>query len=539
MVEKEVRMQVCKACDENKSITEYHWRKDTKSNGGYRYVCKECACKRAKESYQRNKESAKARCAKAAKTRILERRKYVYNYLKSHSCIECGEDDPRCLDFDHIDQEDKDLAISRAIWNNWSMDRLINEINKCRILCSNCHRKRTADQLGWYKFDDDSKESLSSNKKYIFDGDKSPIVTKEELLRNHLKYGKEYIETMYLQSIKDSIKHYVENNGWFYPPRISPIEELEKSVHSIIKNSNFDYMNEEFSSMTTDGVSYLKGLFRSYWNVNGGPVKSFYDDKILDRVLKYRLGINNSKDYKYQLDGKEVFYNELFDITLANIRRGFVVQRNAVSFFKPRVACEIYNKFLKDIENPKVYDPSAGFGARMLGFASYLKASNKKGLYVGSEPAKQTHSDLLSLANEIEMIYPEMMDNKLVRYGSEYKIKEIKSKSIDLVFTSPPYFDKEKYFDEHTQCWKKYPNLELWKKNYLLPTFENAYSYLKDDGVLVINISENLVNAVAECALSAGFDFKYRMKLSIGRDHFSKKTGLSYEPILVYSKIID
>ena len=149
-MQEDTRMQICKSCNKNKPIIEYHWRKDTKSNGGYRYVCKKCACERAGESYQRNKEKVKARCAKAAKERILERRKYIYNYLKSHPCVECGENDPRCLDFDHINPENKDLEISRAIWNNWSMKRLINEIEKCQILCSNCHRKRTAEQMGWY-----------------------------------------------------------------------------------------------------------------------------------------------------------------------------------------------------------------------------------------------------------------------------------------------------------------------------------------------------------------------------------------------------
>lgn len=528
--------QVCKRCNKKKNITEYHWRKDTKSNGGYRYVCKECACKRAKESYERNKEKVKKRCAEAAKTRILERRKYIYEYLSKHPCIKCGEDDPRCLDFDHIEPDNKDLAISRAIWNNWSMKRLNNEIEKCQILCANCHRKRTAEQMKWYSFDGE-KENIIINKELIsFKGDKVPVITKEDLLKEHLEKGKEYIEKKYVPFVKASLREYVEKNGWFYPPKPS-CNDREKVINKIIKNSNFSFEINEFSSMTSEGTSYLKGLFRSYWNVLGGPVESFNDEKSLDRVLKYRLGINNSKDYKYILNGKEVFYNEIFDITLANIRRGFIVQRNAVSFFKPRVACEIYYKFLENIEKPKVWDPSCGFGARMLGFYSFLRATNKKGVYYGNEPADQIYKDNLLLGTNL-CDGANNMGFYISKCGSELKIRSGYN-NCDLVFTSPPYFDREKYFDKETQCWKQYPNLKIWKQKYLSPTFNNAYLCLKKGGHLVINISQDLTDIVSECALNAGFILKEKMKLIIGKDHFSKKEGNranSYEPILVFVK---
>lgn len=144
--------RVCSACKEESPLSEFHQRKNKKGELVYRYVCKPCACERARQSYQRNKESAKARCAKAAKKRILERRRFVYEYLTKHPCVRCDEADPVVLEFDHIDRDTKDSPISQAIWANWSMKRLLAEIDKCQVLCANCHRRKTAQDLGWYAF---------------------------------------------------------------------------------------------------------------------------------------------------------------------------------------------------------------------------------------------------------------------------------------------------------------------------------------------------------------------------------------------------
>lgn len=143
-------MKPCKGCKEVKSLDDFH--DDPRNKDGKRNVCKVCMCQKARDSYQRNKESAKIRCAKAAKVRILERRKFVYSYLTEHPCVQCGESDPVVLEFDHIDRDIKDANICRAIWANWSMKRLLAEIAKCQVLCANCHRRKTAKDLGWYSF---------------------------------------------------------------------------------------------------------------------------------------------------------------------------------------------------------------------------------------------------------------------------------------------------------------------------------------------------------------------------------------------------
>ena len=93
--------------------------------------------------YENNKETYKAR----AKSRREHNAKFVYEYKESLSCVICGESDSCCLDFHHLDPSLKDRDITRAAWNGWSVDRLLEEINKCVVLCSNCHRKLHAGHI--------------------------------------------------------------------------------------------------------------------------------------------------------------------------------------------------------------------------------------------------------------------------------------------------------------------------------------------------------------------------------------------------------
>lgn len=62
--------------------------------------------------------------------------------MKSTIGCSCGEKDSRCLDFHHIDSSTKEFSIAQRIgWASYSKEKFLEEIDKCQILCSNCHRK--------------------------------------------------------------------------------------------------------------------------------------------------------------------------------------------------------------------------------------------------------------------------------------------------------------------------------------------------------------------------------------------------------------
>jgi hypothetical protein len=68
--------------------------------------------------------------------------KKILDNLKSDlKCSRCGESDPVCLDFHHKNSNYKEVNVSQASHRGWSIKKIMEEINKCIVLCSNCHRK--------------------------------------------------------------------------------------------------------------------------------------------------------------------------------------------------------------------------------------------------------------------------------------------------------------------------------------------------------------------------------------------------------------
>ena len=68
-----------------------------------------------------------------------EIRRWLYAYKARHcECARCGEDRPPCLDFHHPGE--KDQGIARMVVNGHSKERILDEIDRCVVLCANCHR---------------------------------------------------------------------------------------------------------------------------------------------------------------------------------------------------------------------------------------------------------------------------------------------------------------------------------------------------------------------------------------------------------------
>lgn len=80
-----------------------------------------------------------------ARRAIGERFLYLHKYKSDRGCVECGEKDPFVLEFDHIgEREKKDhVSVMASAPHLYSVGDLLDEVSKCRILCCNCHRRRT------------------------------------------------------------------------------------------------------------------------------------------------------------------------------------------------------------------------------------------------------------------------------------------------------------------------------------------------------------------------------------------------------------
>ena len=141
-------MKKCDHCKEPKEDSEFNWK--FKSLGIRHNTCRECMSIHQKKyfsgpAHDRHLEQVKERKEIARQVA----REYAYNYLLTHPCQECGESDVRVLEFHHVG--DKDMAVAYMVSSGYSVERIQAEIDKCTILCANCHRKLTVEERGWFR----------------------------------------------------------------------------------------------------------------------------------------------------------------------------------------------------------------------------------------------------------------------------------------------------------------------------------------------------------------------------------------------------
>lgn len=75
---------------------------------------------------------------------------FICEYLATHPCVDCGERDPVVLEFDHVRGE-KEWEVAHMVRCAYPIARIKAELLKCEVRCANCHRRKTAQQFGWYR----------------------------------------------------------------------------------------------------------------------------------------------------------------------------------------------------------------------------------------------------------------------------------------------------------------------------------------------------------------------------------------------------
>lgn len=146
----EEKFKVCSLCKENLRATNDFFYNKSSSKDGLQNICISCIAKRSKKHYEDNKDKVKKRTRDRVKRIKPLARQIIVSALKS-GCVDCGEKDIIVLEFDH--QKDKKYAIARMINEALSLDKLEEEISKCLVRCANCHRRKTANDFGWWKVD--------------------------------------------------------------------------------------------------------------------------------------------------------------------------------------------------------------------------------------------------------------------------------------------------------------------------------------------------------------------------------------------------
>tara|TARA_Y100000114_G_scaffold79431_1_gene73172 strand:- start:2308 stop:3747 length:1440 start_codon:yes stop_codon:yes gene_type:complete len=186
------------------------------------------------------------------------------------------------------------------------------------------------------------------------------------------------------------------------------------------------------------------------------------------------------------------------------IRSGFRLGTYIATQFRPMAAKTIFDKY----EAVNVVDTSCGWGDRLAGF--YASKSTK--LYVGCDPnpavfkAYKEQCKFYEETLEGKLFEPDIIDEEkyfeLRGVNKTVKIWNLPSEDVDwsqyhdtfdLYFSSPPYFDTEKYGQgkdgDENQSWSRYQTFEKWKKFFFGVT-KKVCKTLQPNGKMLINIIE-------------------------------------------------
>jgi hypothetical protein len=315
-----------------------------------------------------------------------------------------------------------------------------------------------------------------------------------------------------LDEYAHEIFDYYRNKGFPYFPvengyRGNEYRKLQKFQY----NNVIDVKNK-IITQTMHGLglawSYMPHSFEVQCNNMKTPVEVFNNDQDFLKVIYKRLkhGDNMSDN---------------------GIRKTIKIftGTQAVSNFRPSAAAAIYDMFCGTKNKSVVWDMSSGFGGRLLG-ASLVKNLH----YIGTDPSTKTFSGLVEMNDQL------WLDGELYMLGSE-EFRPDKN-SLDFCFTSPPYFDTEKYAHETTQSYLKYTTKNLWVNGFLHDTMTNAYFGLKPGRIMAINIANvksfpDIEQKTIATAKSVGFTLVETWKLALSKIN---STGYKYEPIFIFKK---
>jgi hypothetical protein len=303
------------------------------------------------------------------------------------------------------------------------------------------------------------------------------------------KTGKEWVQLFRRDFIK-----FADYGYWLN--RVEPPEEGETgSGYTEVDLNSFLWLSKsEIIELYKLGIIHYTNLTNIVHFDRSKGKFSNPDVEQLQELLK------DNEQYHIRFYKKDT---RIFPIGFTAFKIGYI--QVAVNF-PPMIAKYIYEKYTEDIKDQKViniYDPSAGWGGRIAGAMTVQE--NRHVNYIGTDPNTDNYiQDLQTTRYE----YLASFINKALNSGWGYnthtfdvyqlgsevigknkKFQKYKGK-LDLVFTSPPYFNREGYSEDDTQSLKKFPEYEAWKKGFLLPTLKTAYSYLKSNRYLLWNIAD-------------------------------------------------
>lgn len=295
--------------------------------------------------------------------------------------------------------------------------------------------------------------------------------------------------------IVDVLFKYYRHYGYPYA-ELSPFQ-LTREMEKLCGTKNPELPDNHLQSNTV-GI-----LLANYFHPHMMKVRC------LDRYMSpYDLYMNDTKfrdAIKRRLDlGQKA--------NAAGIRRILRTRdgvRSVVNF-KPAIAKFIYDRYCP--ENGKVLDPCAGYGGRLAGCI----ASNKGIQYHGIDPDGNSATGNMKMAaffrevREIERSFN--FEFKFDLGCAEEIMPHLKDESYDVIFTSPPYFDVERYSSSPDQSYKKFDTYDKWRQGFLRQIIEHSSRLINSQGHVIINVKNYKNMKIADDVLSFASDIGLKLQ---------------------------
>jgi hypothetical protein len=283
-------------------------------------------------------------------------------------------------------------------------------------------------------------------------------------------------KNIFKQMRKDGFPFVQQKENIYY------IQAIDKMMIKNIAN----YVNGNKISYCKNGLElcsvFCPQIFQMSSNNSLSPMEIFNDDEKLLDCIK-RTIIYAKKD------------------SVAAIRQGLKTYRNnrCVTIFPPmwaKIILQLNLQKLNCLQNEdkgiSVLDFSCGFGGRLIGCYASQMVRN----YTGIDPIKEninSHQKIYEIIQQHKKatLYEDNPKFKAAfLHGSAEDIIPNMYQKFDVILTSPPYFNKEKYSIDNTQCYNKFEKYDKWRDNWLKPILQQSFNLLNKQGIMIIFMSD-------------------------------------------------
>jgi len=287
-----------------------------------------------------------------------------------------------------------------------------------------------------------------------------------------------------------------------------PVKDTAQEALQKIQESRLHLEDGIIRPLSRAATTFCASFFPNRYRASSGKrlsaYEAWYDDKQLEWAIRFQLGVGDP-------------------VVPHRVLRALTFRWRTPTVFRPSIGFFMCQRYMPD--GGTWWDPCAGYGGRLMGAV----AAGVR--YVGTDVDADTILGNQELAAVLQAHIPPVV---VLCPAEEYQ-----APVCEMVFTSPPYFNRERYSQKDTQSWMRYGGFEDWVDGFMRPVIRQARVALSvSHGVLALNVSDitegrttyPLVERVQQVATEEGFVLEEILRMPLA----AIKRKNPEEPILVF-----